>query len=66
MAARKRVDRPKHFRGLKSNSKVGTAVKTIEARNGLPAGSVVVVLPTGRKARSDASIGALRRAWENA
>ena len=62
--ARNRVDRPKHYRGLKSNSSVRRAIKTIGDRNGLPPGSVVIVLPSGRKARSDGTIGALRRAWE--
>ena len=44
---------------LRRDSSIGTATREIERVFGLPEGSVRFQLPSGRRARSDKSIGAL-------
>ena len=50
-------------RAIKSNACVGSACSIIETNFGLPEGSVRLVLPSGKNARRDKSIGALLRDW---
>jgi hypothetical protein len=60
----KRVGKPIRQRKAKSDGSVGTLQKTIEKNLGLPAGSIKIVYPSGRKARVDADVGALRAHWK--
>ena len=60
----KRVAKPIRQRKAKSDGSVGTLQKTIEKNYGLPAGSIKIVYPSGRKARIDADVGALRAHWK--
>ena len=60
----KRVSKPIRQRKAKADGSVGTLQKTIEKNYGLPAGSIKVVYPSGRKARIDADVGALRAHWK--
>lgn len=48
---------------MRSDASVWRAQTEIERVFGLPAGSVVLILPRGRRARSDKSIGALIEDW---
>ncbi len=61
----KRVGKPIRQRKAKADGSVGTLQKTIEKNYGLPAGSIKIVYPSGRKARIDADVGALRTHWKN-
>jgi hypothetical protein len=60
----KRTATPIRQRKAKADGSIGTLQKTIEKNYGLPAGSIKVVYPSGRKARSDADVGALRDHWK--
>lgn len=60
----KRVGKPVRQRKAKADGSVGTLQKTIEKNYGLPAGSTKIVYPSGRKARIDADVGALRTHWK--
>jgi hypothetical protein len=60
----KRKPTAKRYRKAKSDGSVGTLQKTIEKQLELPAGSVKIVYPSGRKARIDADVGALRAHWK--
>ncbi len=60
----KRVGKPIRQRKAKADGSVGTLQKTIEKNYGLPAGSIKIVYPSGRKARIDADVGALRTHWK--
>ncbi len=50
---------PKRTFSLRRDSSVGSATREIERVFGLPEGCVSLHLPSGRRARSDKSIGAL-------
>jgi hypothetical protein len=50
---------------MRSDASVGSAQEEIERVFGLPSGSVSLFLPTGRRARSDKSIGALIQDWHS-
>jgi len=63
MAAKKRSAKSKRSRAINGNSRIGKAIKTIEEVGDLPRGSVTLVLPGGRKARSDSRIRNLRASW---
>ena len=65
MPKTKRKNVPRRFRNLRDDATVESAVRTIARDYGLPEESVVLVLPSGRKARSDKAIGALRRDWSD-
>jgi hypothetical protein len=63
MATKKATTRkatPIRHRKAKADGSVGTLQKTLEKSFGLPSGSVKIVYPSGRKARVDADVGALR------
>ena len=49
---------------LRVDAKVGAGEQEITKVFGLPAGCVRLVLPSGRKARSNKTIGALLKDWE--
>lgn len=60
----KRKERATRFRQIRSDATVQSAQNWIESELGMPAGSVRILTPTGRKARSDGSIGRLRDRWK--
>lgn len=53
-------------RAAGSDARVGSLVSDIERAYKLPKGSVQIVLPYGRKARSDSSVATLRKKWQEA
>lgn len=61
MAAKKRKPRKNV---LRVDASIAAGEKRIEVVFGLPPGSVRLVLRNGRKARADASVGALLRNWD--
>ena len=56
---------PRRVFSMRSDASVRTAQTEIERVFGLPEGSVLLVLPSGRRARSDKSIGALVNDWND-
>jgi len=60
----KRINTPKRFRRARGNASIKAMQAKIEEMMGFPADSVRFVYPNGRKARSDATVAALRRHWE--
>jgi len=60
---KKRKDKPSRYRKVKGNASVDSAERTAEKTLGLPSGSVKICLPSGRKARTDGSVDALRERW---
>jgi hypothetical protein len=63
MAKRKRIDIPTRFRKFREDASIATVEKTIAEISGLPEGSVRIVYPSGRKARSDSDVGKLKKYW---
>lgn len=63
MPAQKKKESPRRYRGLRADGSIAAAHRTIETTFGLPEGSVRLVYPSGRKARSDATVGAFLRHW---
>jgi len=63
MAKEKRESTPSRYRRAKSDCSIESLQKNIEETFGLPEGSIKIVYPTGRKARTDSDVGALRRSW---
>jgi hypothetical protein len=64
MAAIRRNEIPSRYRKAKSNGSITSAQKTIEAKFGLPRGSVKLIYPNGRKARTNSTVGLLRARWQ--
>lgn len=64
MVSKKRQEKPTRYRRAKANSSIFSAQKTIEAMFGLPRGSIKLVYPSGRRARTDSTVGVLRDHWE--
>lgn len=62
--AKKRRMRPIRFKVLRVDGSIQTAQRTIQAKFGLPNGSVKLVYPSGRKAKKDGTVGALIKYWE--
>lgn len=65
MAVEKRAGKPLRQRVAREDGSIGTLQRTIERGFKLPHGSVKLVYPSGRKARSDADVGALRKHWKD-
>jgi hypothetical protein len=61
----KRAATPTRFRKAKADASIENIQTTMEKKFGLPRGSVRLVYPSGRKARIDANVGALRKSWKN-
>jgi len=59
----KRIEMPVRVRAARSDASLGTIINRIENDYGLPAGSVILVLPSGRKARVDSKVQSLKRRW---
>lgn len=62
--APKRIGKPIRQRKAKADGSIGALQATIEKNYGLPTGCIKIVYPSGRKARIDADVGALRSHWE--
>ena len=61
--AGKRFDPPRRQRGARSDASVGSIEKDIERTYGLPPDSVQINKPMGRDARSDKTIGKLKKEY---
>lgn len=61
----KRTLKPKRIYSLRADATVATGQRKMEKVFGLPAGSVRLLLPSKRGARSDKTIRALLRDWES-
>lgn len=63
--AKKKTEAPAlRKRAIRSDATLGRAQTEIERVFGLPSGSIRLVLPGGRKARSDKKVGALLKDWD--
>lgn len=60
----KTEETPIRYRKLRDDASVGSAEKTIADDYGLPPDCIRLVLPSGRKARADKTVAALRKDWE--
>ena len=60
-----RVEKPVRYRDARGDATVKSISKRIEKDYGLPAGSVSIKNPGGRKSRSDSTIGSLRKRWDD-
>ena len=63
MHLRKQPVRPLRSRAAKADGAIDRLARKLENDLKLPPGSLKLVLPSGRKARSTASIESLRNAW---
>jgi hypothetical protein len=54
---------PKRERRVRDDATIKSAIKAVAALTGLPAKSIRLELPNGRKARSDASLANLKKKW---
>lgn len=54
---RKRRDKPSRYRKARDDATIGSITKNAEKLFGLPKGSVKLVYPSGRKARTDSTVG---------
>ena len=59
----RRRSKATRYRKAKADSSIATLQRTLERKFGLPKGCVKLVYPSGRKARTDADVGALRKHW---
>lgn len=62
--AKKKTLKPIRYKALRVDGSIESAQRTIERKLKLPTGSVKLVYPSGRKARSDATVGSLLRHWD--
>jgi len=63
MKKTKRIETPVRIRAARTDASLGTITESIESDYGLPSGSVMLILPSGRKARVDSKVRSLRRSW---
>ncbi len=61
---KKREMKPIRYKVFRSDASIESAQRTIETKFGLPRDSVKLVYPSGRKARSDSTVGTLVGNWE--
>ncbi|MDQ3848796.1 MAG: hypothetical protein M3261_07565 [Thermoproteota archaeon] len=61
---KKRNLRPARYTVARVDASVGTIQRKIEIAFGLPKGSVHLILPSGRKARTDKKIHSLLKDWQ--
>lgn len=64
MAKKAKASQKRQSRAIRSDAKVGKAERVIEDHFALPKGSVKILLPSGKDARSDKSIGNLLKDWD--
>ena len=62
--ATRRIQKPVRVRSARDDASVKSIAKRIEKDYGLPDGSVRIENPTGKKARSDGTVGSLRKRWD--
>jgi hypothetical protein len=55
--------KPIRFRKARRDALIGSLQTTIESKFGLPSGSVKLVHPSGRRARSNSSVQAFKNRW---
>jgi hypothetical protein len=55
--------KPIRYTRLHDDGSIESAQRTIEKKLKLPAGSVRLIYPSGRKARKDSTVGALKQRW---
>lgn len=60
----KREQNPSRFRLARNDASIESIQRTIESKFGIPAGSVRLVNPNGRKIRANATVGTLRENWD--
>jgi hypothetical protein len=60
---KRHFDTPRRFRAARIDASVGTIVRKIEKEYDLPRGSVKIILPSGRMARSDKTVKSLIYDW---
>lgn len=53
------------FRKARSDATIATIIKSIAETYGVPTESIKFEHPSGRKVRTDASVGTLRKQWHN-
>ncbi len=63
VAKRKRNMTPTRYKALRSTASIQSAQSTVERIFGLPRGSVRLIYPSGRKAYSNSTVGALLTRW---
>jgi hypothetical protein len=61
---KKTKERPTRYRVMRKDTSISSAAAIIEKQMGLPAGSVKLVLPSGRKARDDSRVENLLKRWD--
>jgi hypothetical protein len=54
----------RRYRKARADARVGSIIASIEKNYGLPVGAVLLVLPNGRKARTDGKISNIRKKWD--
>jgi hypothetical protein len=54
---------PVRYCKLRDDASIASAERTIAKDFGLPAGCIRLILPNGRKARSDKDVAGLRKDW---
>ncbi len=59
----KRKAKAIRYTRLHDDGSITTALRTIEKKLKLPRGSVRLIYPSGRRVRSDSTVGALKRRW---
>jgi hypothetical protein len=59
-----RAQNPIRFRKARADATIQTLQAEIEAKYGLPTGSVKIVMPSGRKQRRDATVRRLKENWD--
>lgn len=59
----KRKETPKRFRKAKADATASAFQSKLEKMFDLPAGCIKLVYPSGRKVRTDSTIGAVRAHW---
>lgn len=55
---------PRRYRDARDDAKIGSIERRIERDYGLPANSITIVNPNGDDARSDKTIGSLRKDYK--
>lgn len=63
MVKRRRKAKPIRYTRLHDDGSIESAQRTIEKKLKLPRGSVRLVYASGRRARFDSTVGALKRRW---
>lgn len=61
--ATKHTEKPSRYRALRDDASIAAAQLKIARVFNLPDGCIRLVLPSGRKARSDKTVEGLRKDW---